>query len=44
MPLSPPTIHYLSDEFMLIGPVIDTVDSVGFRIHTILVTVYTKYN
>ena len=28
---------------MLIGPIIDTVDSVDFHIHTVPVTVYTNY-
>jgi len=41
-PLFLPTFHHLPDEFELIVPVTDTINSVGFHIHTIPVTVYAK--
>jgi hypothetical protein len=34
-PLFLPTFHHLPDEFELIVPVTDTIDSVDFHIHTI---------
>jgi len=35
IPLFLPTFHHLPDEFELIVPVTDTIDSVDFHIHTI---------
>jgi len=43
LPLFLPTFHHLPDEFELIVPVTETIDSVDFHIHTIPVTVYAKY-
>jgi hypothetical protein len=44
IPLFLPTFHHLPEDFQLIVPVTDTVYSVVFHIHTIPVTIYSKYN
>jgi len=44
LPLFLPTFHHLPQEFQLIVPVTETIDSVDFHIHTIPVTDYSKYD